>query len=267
MKRVAIVGYGLIGGSIGLALRQRAPEATVVPIDAGDSLSAANGADLIVLAAPVSENIRILESLEDAITGEALVTDTGSTKVTTVATAERLPTRLRFVGGHPIAGAAVSGVEAARPDLFDGRHWILTPTPRTRTDDVTHVRRFVETLGASAQVMDAAQHDRLLAYTSHLPQLAASAVMHVVGQAVGQSGLQYAGAGLRDTTRLAASPAPLWRDIISSNRENANRALDELIEALRALRQQVGDDAVERIFGDAARWRRELEADSDRYNR
>ena len=267
MKRVAIVGYGLIGGSIGLALRERAPEVTVVPIDAGDSLSAASGADLIVLAAPISENIRILESLENVVPGEALVTDTGSTKVTTVAAADRLPARLRFVGGHPIAGAAVSGIDAARADLFDGRHWILTPTLRTHADDLARIRHLVEALGASVQLMDPASHDRLLAYTSHLPQLAASAVMHVVGQAVGQSGLQYAGAGLRDTTRLAASPAPLWRDIISSNRENANRALDELIEALRTLRQQVGDDAVERIFGDAARWRRGLDVDSDRYNR
>ena len=261
MKRVAIVGYGLIGGSIGLALRERAPDVTVVPIDVSDPLSVADGADLIVLAAPISENIRILEAIAGHVSGHALVTDTGSTKAETVWAAERLPERLRFIGGHPIAGGTGAGVEAARPDLFSGRPWILTPTPGTHEDDLAALRVFIENLGASVHVMDAAEHDRVLAYTSHLPQLAASAVMHVVGQAVGQTGLQFAGSGLRDTTRLAASPALLWRDIVSSNRENANHALDDLIGALQELRRQGGDDAVERIFADAARWKRQLDAD------
>lgn len=261
MKRVAIVGYGLIGGSIGLALRERAPQVTVVPIDATESLSAADGAELIVLAAPILQNIRILETLDRAVTGSTLVTDTGSTKATTVAAAERLPPRLRFIGGHPVAGGTGTGLEAARSDLFDNARWILTPSATTQTDDLSTLRAFIESLGATVHVMGAAEHDRVLAYTSHLPQLAASAVMHVVGQAVGQTGLQFAGSGLRDTTRLAASPAPLWRDIVSSNRENANHALDDLIDTLKELRQPRSDHAVERVFSDAARWKRQLDAD------
>ena len=261
MQRVAIVGYGLIGGSIGLALGARAPQVTVVPIDAGDSLSAAEGADLIVLAAPISENIRILDAIDRHVSGDALVTDTGSTKATTVWAADRLPERLRFIGGHPIAGGTGSGGDAARADLFVGKPWILTPTLGVRHDDLDTLATFVERLGASVHLMDAAEHDRVLAYTRHLPQLAASAVMHVVGKTVGEAGLQFAGSGLRDTTRLAASPAPLWRDIISSNRENANRALDDLIGALQDLRRQGGDDGVDRIFADAAHWKRRLDRD------
>ena len=261
MKRVAVVGYGLIGGSVGLAIRDRLPETTVVPIEASDSLSAADGADLIVLAAPISENIRVLQALEGAVSGDAIVTDTGSTKVTTLAAAEHLPAHLRFIGGHPIAGGTGAGFDAARPDLFFGKPWILTPTSRTNGEDLAGVRTFVESLGASVHLMNAADHDRVLAYTSHLPQLVASAVMHVVGQAVGQTGLHFAGSGLRDTTRLAASPARLWRDIVSSNRENANHALDDLIGVLQDLRQHGGHDAVERIFHDAANWKRGLDVD------
>ena len=258
LKRVAIVGYGLIGGSIGLALRQRMPAVTVVPVESNDSLSAAAGADLIVLAAPVSQNLTILESLDRVVPGEALVTDTGSTKAGMVAAAERLPARLRFVGGHPIAGSASGGLDAARLDLFDGRRWILTPTPRTHGDDLARLRTLIEALGATVHLMDATHHDRLLAYTSHLPQLAASALMHVVGQAVGENGLEFAGPGLRDSTRLASSPAPLWRDIVTSNRDNVNHALDTLIGALQDLRTRAGTEAVDRIFTDAARWKQTM---------
>ena len=259
--RVAIVGYGLIGGSIGLALRERMPDATVIPIDVNDSLSAAAGAHLIVLAAPISENIRILGMLDRAVPGEALVTDTGSTKATTLAAAERLPARLRFVGGHPIAGAASNGESAARADLFAGRPWVLTPTPRTHGDDLTTLRTLIERLGASVHLMDAVDHDRILAYTSHLPQLAVSALMHVVGQAVGQSGFEFAGTGLRDSTRLAASPPGIWRDVVRSNRANVDRALDTLIGVLQDLRERGDEDAIDRVFADAARWKEALEAD------
>ena len=261
IARVAIVGYGLIGGSIGLALRERAPHIAVVPIDIADSLSAADGADLIVLAAPISENIRILETIAGHVSGHALMTDTGSTKAETVWAAERLPERLRFIGGHPIAGGTGAGFDTARPDLFFGKPWILTPARGIHGDDLDALTTFVEELGATVHLMDAIEHDRVLAYTSHLPQLAASAVMHVVGQTVGEAGLKFAGSGLRDTTRLAASPASIWRDIVASNRQNATRALDDLIGALQELRRQGGDDAVERIFADAARWKRQLDAD------
>lgn len=258
MRRVAIVGYGLIGGSIGLALRARQPGVTVVPIDVHDSLFAAAGADLIVLAAPISENVRLLGMLARAVPGDALVTDTGSTKVTTVDAAAQLPPRLRFVGGHPIAGAATAGAERARSDLFAGKPWVLTPTPQTQADDLATLRALIECLGASVHLMDPAAHDRVLAYTSHLPQLAASALMHVVGEEVGERGLELAGTGLRDSTRLASSPPLIWRDVVAANRHNVDRAIDALIAALQELRSRGDDSAIDRIFADAARWKQAM---------
>jgi prephenate dehydrogenase len=273
--RVAIVGFGLIGGSLGLAVKRRWPSTTVVAIDrpdvlatamrmraadaAAEDLSAAAGADLIVLAAPARENISILHRLVDHVR-EALVTDVGSTKAAIVAAAAKLPARLRFVGGHPLAGAAVGGIDAARADLFDGRPWMLVDG----TDGPGATRlleRFVAGLGSRPHRVTADEHDRLLAYLSHLPQLAATALMHVVGEHAGSAGLALAGRGLRDTTRLATSPATVWRDIVDTNPEHITRALAELIAALETLKQQAAGAPApfDELFASAARWKDVLE--------
>src|SRR5262245_58600584 len=186
--RIAIVGLGLIGGSLAFAIRQRWPGTHIAGIDraaaidaalklqacdtGGEALSLAQGADLVVLAAPVRQNINILRELPERLSGETLITDVGSTKRATLEAATLLPERLRFVGGHPLAGAALGGISAARADLFEGRRWILTPTSATRQDDIERLRSFASGLGAIPQTMDAAEHDRLMAYLSHLPQLA-----------------------------------------------------------------------------------------------
>ena len=162
-ERVAIVGCGLIGGSLAMAVKRRWPRALVIAVDrrpvletamrlhavdvGADDLVMTAEADLIVLAAPVRQNDAILESLPAHVPGSAVVTDVGSTKRTTVAAAAQLPARLRFVGGHPFAGAAVSGVEAARPDLFDGRPWLLT-TDRAADEDLERIEAFVAGVGA-----------------------------------------------------------------------------------------------------------------------
>jgi prephenate dehydrogenase len=255
---IAIVGRGLIGGSIALALARLRPPPEIVTLDRGDDLNQIAGADIIFLAAPIPENIRILTSLPSQVPGEALITDTGSTKRTTVAAAETLPSRLRFIGGHPIAGAATIGAAAARGDLFQGRPWILTPSASTPAADVATLIALIESLGARPALMDTAEHDRIFAFVSHLPQLAVSALMQTVGSAVGESGLAIAGTGLRDSSRLAASPAALWRDIVESNGDHVDAALDQLIATLRQLRTE-RDAALPRIFDEAARWKQVLE--------
>jgi prephenate dehydrogenase len=260
LARIAIVGHGLIGGSIARAVAERSPGTEVTTLDRGDGLGAVSGANLIVLAAPVSRNIENLHALASHV-GDALVTDVGSTKASTVNAAEVLPARIRFIGGHPIAGAVIGGLDSARADLFEGRRWILTPTMRTRPDDIDRLRTFVESLGATVHFMDAASHDRLFAYVSHLPQLAISALMHVVGQSVGEAGLAFAGQGLRDSTRLASSPGDMWADVVASNRPHVNAAIDALVEALQALREREGAEGVDRIFSDAKRWKDTLEGD------
>ncbi len=275
-QRIAIVGFGLIGASMALAVRRLWPSVLIVAIDrkdvieiamrmhaadvGGDDLVMAADAQLIVLAAPVLANVRILSELPDYVPGEAAVTDVGSTKRDVVAAARTLPRRLSFIGGHPLAGAAVGGVESARPDLFAERPWILTPTEDTSGTSREGVSSLVEALGARVHLMTPDAHDSLVAYLSHLPQLAASALMHLVGERTGGDGLALAGRGLRDTTRLAASPVDIWRDITASNQDNIARAIDELVAILQRLRPPSDDpDALERTFDSAAHWKRVLD--------
>ena len=276
-ERIAIVGFGLIGGSIALAVRERWRSGLLIAVDrkdvlesamrryaadvAGDDLGMAGEADLVILAAPVLQNIAAIEQLAAFVPGEALVTDVGSTKAATMRAAGRLPPRLRFIGGHPLAGAAVGGLDAARADLFAGRPWILTPPDNAAAADVEKLEVLVGAFGATPVRMEAARHDRLVGYLSHLPQLAASALMHVVGEHVGPEGLALAGRGLRDTTRLASSPAHIWRDVVETNDEHVRAALDALIDALEQLKSSTTGDsaALDRIFGSAERWKRTLE--------
>jgi prephenate dehydrogenase len=274
---VAIVGFGFMGGSLGLAVKRRWPNARVIAVDekpvletairmqaadvAGDSLGMAAEASLVVLAAPVRANIAVLSRLSEFIPGAAVVTDVGSTKAETVAAAAGLPERFEFIGGHPLAGAALGGIAEARAELFEGRPWLLTPQASTNPGALASLRRFVQALGASPVELSAAEHDRMVAYLSHLPQLAVTALMHVVGESVGEDGLALAGRGLRDTTRLASSPAVIWRDIAATNPEQLGAALDALIDVLKQFRSQAGqpDAAFDAIFTSAARWKQKLD--------
>jgi prephenate dehydrogenase len=271
--RIAIAGFGLIGGSIALAIRRAWPSSLVVAIDqkpvleaamrvhaadvGGDTLDMAGDADLVILAAPVLQNVALLEQLPDYLPPGALVTDVGSTKRLIVAAADRHRS-LTFIGGHPMSGAAGSGFAAARPDMFDGRPWVLTPGTR-HADSLAKLEAFVHGVGAVPRIMTADLHDRLVGAVSHLPQVTASALMHVVGTLVGDAGLELAGPGLMDTTRLAASPPEIWRDVAASNEDVLREALDALIRTLTDLRASLGDgDKIESIFTSASRWREAL---------
>ena len=254
MRRLAIVGGGLIGGSVALAAGARLAGTEVMVLDRGDPLDAASAADLIVLATPIGEIVRLLGALKPIVSARTLITDTGSTKAAIVAAAGSM----RFIGGHPIAGAGTGGRAAARADLFAGRPWVLTPAADADAGDLDRLRAFVESLGARAHALDAVEHDRLFAFTSHLPQLVVSALMDVVGSRVGAQGLALAGAGLRDTTRLAGSPPDIWREIVRTNGANIGPAIDALIAALAELRAGSGD-ALAATFERAGRWRAVLE--------
>jgi len=276
-RRVAIAGIGLIGGSIALAIRDRWPSAHIVGIDTPSvlthartsgaiddglpSMAALDAAELVVLAAPVRQNARLLTQLPERVAHEALLTDVGGTKRDIVGAARRLPPGARFIGGHPIGGAERGGFGFARRDLFENRPWILTPVPGTDAGALSALRSFVTALGARPVVMEPEEHDRVMAFVSHLPQLAASALMDTVGGAVARDGLAVAGRGLADTTRLASSPADVWRDICATNADAISGALDLLIDRLNDLRADLHrGDALEAVFGGAARWRAELMA-------
>ena len=271
-EKIAIFGLGLIGGSIALAARQQWPAGMVIGVDdkavlelamvrhaidvAADDPVVAAEADLVILAAPVHVNADLLDEIGRHVTGEAIVTDVGSTKRLIVERARALPPRLTFVGGHPLGGAPRGGLGNARPDLFAGRPWLFTPVGDASGAALDRLQQFVEGLGARPHVMSPAEHDRLLAYLSHLPQLAASALMHIVGSEAGGDGLALTGRGLADTTRLASSPAAIWRDICSSNADELGKALDVLIAELQQLRANLDSgDAIDRVFDSAATWR------------
>jgi prephenate dehydrogenase len=274
-ERIGIVGLGLIGGSIALAARQLWPSSLVVAVDnkdvletamrlhaidvAADDLVVLAEVDLVILAAPVRQNLALLSELDEYVRGPAVVTDTGSTKREIVDAARLLPPRFRFIGGHPLGGAAVSGLEYARPDLFKDRPWLFTPTSDAASEPLDRLMSFATALGAVPEVVDVDTHDRLLAFVSHLPQLTASALMQVVGEAVGERGLGLAGRGLVDTTRLAASRAEIWKDIAATNADEVGRALDTLIDLLGDLRRdlETGDKLTD-VFRQAEYWRRKL---------
>ena len=212
----------------------------------------------MVLCAPVAVNVATLAALAPRLGPGAVVTDVGSTKRDIVAAAEAHGLD-RFVGGHPLAGAATSGTASAREHLFRGRPWILTPSARSAPAAVERLRAFAVALGATPTVLDAVAHDRLMAYVSHLPQVVASTLLETVGATVGENGLALSGPGLADTTRLAASPGGLWAGILAANADHVAEAMASLESALARLRAGLGDAAsVETTFASAARWRRAI---------
>lgn len=258
-RKLAIAGFGLVGGSIAKAAVRRWPRIDVVAIEAGDSLANAAGADLVVLAAPVLANVSRLADLPAHLAPGTLVTDVSSTKRLIVSAADAIPS-LAFIGGHPMAGAAYGGVSHARADLFDGRPWILTPRPDHPAQSLARLEQFVVGLGGVPHIMTPELHDRFVGAVSHLPQLTASALMHVVGKLAGDAGLELAGAGLRDTTRLATSPPGIWRDVAATNEDVIRDALDTLIRTLTEMRDSLGSgDTIDEVFTSACRWRETLQ--------
>jgi prephenate dehydrogenase len=274
-QRVGIVGLGLIGGSIALAAREIWPGGLVIGVDRKDVLERAMvrhaidvaaddavvlaEADLVILAAPIQQNLEILRELPDNVTGSAVVTDTGSTKRAIVDNAALLPDRLAFIGGHPLGGAARGGIEHARADMFNGRPWLFTPAPGHDARALDRLKAFVSALGAVPQLLSPHEHDRLLAFISHLPQLTVSALMHVVGGTAREEGLSLSGRGLQDTTRLASSPADIWKEVCATNADEIASSLDALISVLRQLRAdlQTGK-SIEEVFESANLWRETL---------
>jgi prephenate dehydrogenase len=274
-QRIGIVGLGLIGGSIALAAREIWPAALVIGVDRKDVLERAMilhaidvaaddavvlaEADLVILAAPIQQNLEILRELPENVTGSAVVTDTGSTKRAVVEAAAALPDRFTFVGGHPLGGAARGGIEHARPDIFSGRPWLFTPKKEHDAQALEKLKSFVSGLGAVPRILSPEDHDRLLAFISHLPQLTVSALMHVVGEAAREEGLSLSGRGLQDTTRLASSPADIWKEVCATNIDEIGSALDALISVLRQLRADLRTGkSIDEVFESANLWRETL---------
>jgi len=277
IRRLTLVGLGLLGGSIARAARAEglAAEIAAVGRDAArleparadgaidvattDLAEGLRGAELCVLCTPVATLRAVLPEVWRAAPGGCVVTDVGSTKAAIVALAQRLhDTRpVPFVGSHPMAGSEQSGYAAARPDLFRGALVIVTPTDRVEPAHAKRVVEFWEALGARVTEMDPEHHDRAVAAVSHLPHLVADAlVAAVLGMDPGF--LDVAGAGFRDTTRIAAASPRVWREIFQENGE-------ALAGALAAFRRALGD--LERLVATGAADAVEAELDRIRLAR
>lgn len=257
MKTVAIVGTGLIGASFGLALRKAgftgeilgvsseraiAEAAAAGAIDRGARLAeAAAAADLIFLAQTIGRIVDTLRHLEPLVRPDALVTDAGSTKCEIVDAAMQHIARCQFLGGHPLAGKERRGAKEASADLFDGQPWVLTPveTGDLDTPAAREFRDWLARIGARVAVLDCEAHDGLVAFTSHLPQLASTALASLLAGKLLPGQQEIAGSGLKDMTRLALSSYDLWRDILATNAERIDEALASYIQQLEYIRENL----------------------------
>ena len=282
-EQLGLIGCGMMGGSFALAMKraglvkrvvgyskspsttERARQLGVIDVEAPSALLAVSGADLVLLAVPVSATEATFKAIRHLVNKNTLVMDVGSTKREVVDAARRvLKDQVGvFVPAHPIAGKELSGVEHADADLYSGRQVILTPIERTFTAQLAKAEQVWTALGCHVQQMAPEAHDAAYAAVSHLPHLLAFALMNAVsGQDEGQTFLGLAGPGFRDFTRIAASDPNVWRDILVSNREELLTQSRHFQRALHALESAIaiGDpDALEALIDQAsnarASWR------------
>ncbi|MDB5855279.1 MAG: prephenate dehydrogenase/arogenate dehydrogenase family protein [Herminiimonas sp.] len=278
-RKLVIAGVGLIGGSFALALRKqnaferivgigrstatlvRARELGIIDEAAASVAEALEGADLVLIAAPVAQTEAILALIRPHLRPGTIVTDAGSTKTDVVAAARRaLGEKIgQFVPGHPIAGREMNGPEAAMPDLYRGKKVILTPLTENAVKDVEYVGATWEACGAKIHRLTPEEHDRVFAAVSHLPHLLAYALVDdIAGKPHAELLFQYAASGFRDFTRIAASSPEMWRDITLANSAALLQELDAYLARLQSLRGHLvsgNGAAIEAVYANAQRAR------------
>lgn len=266
--RLCIIGVGLIGGSLGMAARQRGLAKRVIGVGrSAERLQVAlqsgavdeattsvqegvTGADIVAICTPVGLIVPTIKLCLQWLSPECVVTDVGSVKSAIVQQASELLGE-RFVGGHPMAGSEQTGVHNARANLFEGTTWALTPTEKTSQDALQKVTALAQGVGAHVITADPDEHDRAVALTSHLPHALALALVHVAEKT---SYPQLIGGSFRDGTRVAASSPELWRDIFLHNRDHVLWAIDEFIGKLQEVRSAIDaedTETIQRLFTEA----------------
>ena len=258
MNSVAIVGTGLIGASFGLALKRAGFTGSVLGVSSEQALAdavaagaidrglplaeAAAEADLVFLSQSIGRILDTIRHLDPFLKPGALVTDAGSTKTEIVDLARQFIRRGQFLGGHPMAGKETRGAAGAEAELFQGRTWVLTPDEpaELETPAARGLVGWLRRIGARLVVLNCDEHDRVVAFTSHLAQLASTALgSTVAGNLTHEGHLRVAGPGLADMTRLALSSYELWRDILATNSEHIDRALARYIQELEHIRENL----------------------------
>jgi prephenate dehydrogenase len=280
-KKITLVGVGLLGGSLGMALRKRRLAGSVVgyvrraasvveceglgavSLATLDLQRAAEGAELIVLCTPIAQMRGLVEQILLALKPGAIVTDVGSVKSSVVRDLESLVGKAgaHFVGSHPMAGAEKMGVAAARADLFDGAVCVVTPTRKSNPAAVRKVEQLWKSVGARLLRLTPKAHDDLVSRSSHLPHVVAAQLANLIlsPEHSREQGILCAN-GFRDTTRIASSSPEMWRDIALANRQNLSRALERFTQGLQKFRRALrsGDAEAVTKFFEQAKERREL---------
>lgn len=271
-RQVTIIGLGLLGGSLGLVLKEKGLAKTVVGIGRRREnlelavqmgaidhfelkpFKAVSQSDLIILATPVETYLPQIHTWGKDLAPSTIVSDVGSVKGPLVSNIEaQMPPSTFFVGAHPIAGKEKSGVAHADSRLFQGARCVVTPTPRTNTEALERICRLWEAAGSVVLSMDPVEHDWVLGAVSHLPHIAAFSLMHTLQALQGRTRettdlLDFSGGGLRDTTRIAASSPEMWRDICVANHENLVKMVDLYIQQLQEFRELLNNQDASGLY-------------------
>jgi prephenate dehydrogenase len=275
ISQITIIGTGLIGGSLGLALRKNGFRGKIVGCDrpkvlarakrmgaihdgVADTVQAVQGSDLVILSTPVIGIVELIGRLSPNLSPSTLLTDVGSTKAAIVARAQYVfgdKAALRFLPGHPMAGKENSGVESADPDLFRGAVWFVTPLPgqKIKAGVIAEYLRWIKKIGAKVSVLDPLEHDELCAWISHVPQMISTALAATLVEEYGADAplMESGGRALREMTRIAASPYSMWRDIAITNKKSIADALLKLEQRLAHIRENLDTRELEEEFARA----------------
>jgi len=269
IRQITIIGTGLIGGSLALALRKKRFRGKIIGCDQpdvlrrakkigaidkgiGDPIKAAEGSDVVVIATPVGTIIDLIERLGLHLSDDVLLTDVGSTKSEIVSRAQKIfgnRASHRFLAGHPMAGKENSGIEFADADLFRGAVWFLTPLPKQNVLAGEYVS-WLKKIGADIAELDPAEHDQLCAWISHIPQFVSTALAASLVDEYGEDApvLDSGGRALREMTRIASSPYSMWRDVALTNKRHIADALLKLEQRLAHIRENLDSRQLEDEF-------------------
>jgi prephenate dehydrogenase len=279
IRQITICGVGLVGGSLGLALKKAGFTGKIVghgrpvtmekavargAIDTGTSVlaDAVAEADVVYLSTPILNILELMEKLPALVRPDAFITDAGSTKAVICDKGLALfPGRPGFVGGHPMAGKETTGVDSADADLFEDARYALTPYSRHHLDPpvVREFMNWLDKIGARVMILDAEVHDEIVTWTSHLPQLVSTALAVAVMENLRvPEGLELSAGGLRDASRLADSSYRVWRDICLTNTENLQQALTTLVQTVEHMRDSLRSRELEHLFDQSNDLRRRL---------
>lgn len=254
-KKITIIGVGLIGGSLGLALKEKKANFKIVGIDKQEIIEKAiargaidegtvnlkegiEEADIVIIATPVKTILNLLTQINPFLKKGCLVTDTGSTKGQIVERADKVLSKdIFFIGGHPMAGSEEYGIKSANSHLFQDKTYILTPTKKSNLIAIEKISSLIKMIGAKRLILNSLEHDRIVGTVSHLPQIMAVSLVNMVSELVRKENnnnyFKAVGEGFKDITRIASSPYKIWEDICDTNQEN-------ILEMIREFRNYLG---------------------------